>query len=116
MIWGGEQYSRIRLVVGIQQLYYRVDTWISDDKDGILDLFPSMQIAHYVDLIYCIDTDDFIKFRWEHKEIEYYREFFKNSLMQKLTIEELKSTIEDVYDVKLHIWSKDKWEKFATLE
>ncbi len=121
MMINGKQYSKVELVFAVHGLYYRVNTYACNESsltetESLIELFPSMQFAQFADMIYMVEKKEFIKFRYEPKKQPVYRRFFEQAELKRITLAELKEIIEQTYEIKLHIWNKEKWEIFATLE
>ena len=116
MFYQNEQYGRIELIVEIQNLYYKVDTYLSKDRTNLIDMFPSIQMGYMFDLVYDVTTDNFLKFRWDEKKKQVYREFFKEIPIRKVSLLQLKDIIEDIYTIKIQIYNEEKWKIFTSPE
>lgn len=115
MLYQNKQYSKIEIIVEIQNLYYKTDTYISKHRNSTIDMFHSIQMANIFGLIYVVTTDNFLKFRMDEERKSAYRRFFKEIPIRKVSLSQLKDIIEDTYaDTKIKIYNEEKWKIFTT--
>lgn len=115
MIYKDKSYSKIKLIVSFRSYWYRVETFVTNGRDSLIDMFPSTNIANMLDFVYDETTERFLKFRWDENFENDVRTFIKSQINpKKISLMYLRFLLEKHYHTELKVYNREKWETFTT--
>jgi len=114
LIYKDKSYSRVKLIVEFDKEFYIVNTFITNGRDSLSDMFSSLLIPQMLDIIYSVPKGEFIKFKRNDSFKKEYMEMFKTLDMKIISMMELASIISNKLNCKIKIYNEAKWQTLTT--